>query len=513
MTPFHRPVFTAASAERWVRLAFAAGLCLSALMVWRSQVGGDQLNLLARGWRLYDAGEWIPYGNPMSTGGKAPGGVTSLLVGLPFFLWQDHRAPTLLILLTHVLAYLLLDRTLRTVLLPAERVGLALLYWLNPWRIYFSAFLWNPNYLFLLGAVHLWSTMAQRAERRFLPSFLHAAALVLAFQIHASFLLLAVASFLLWWRKAFKLHWPAAILGALLATIPLVPWLFALVQDPAILTDAKKGFLGRGIVLVLPLLRGLLYWFRYSSLAVAGRMATLNFTDVLGLHPWLDKGLSVLAQTLPAVTVLLPIVAGYRLARRYFRPLRAKLDPGLSRRGRLKAYAVRLLRAKLDPGLSGRGWLKAYAVYSFLAAVIVFSLSPTTIMMWQGVILLHAAILPVILWLGPLARSRFAPRLLSGTRAYFAAEIALIALMAFGSPHFRCKGHKEEFGFGFALRGDHPMLHALHIQETCPWPFDVARGWFPDVIEPEPAGGYLLSAQKVESRQEKSLRERLTGRE
>ena len=52
-------------------------------MVIRSQVGGDQLNLLARGWLLAARGQFIPYGNPLSTGGKAPGGITSLLVGLP----------------------------------------------------------------------------------------------------------------------------------------------------------------------------------------------------------------------------------------------------------------------------------------------------------------------------------------------------------------------------------------------------------------------------------------------
>lgn len=470
-----RTAFSPASADRFVRVAFVAGLLLSAIMVWRSQVGGDQLNLLARGWRLYSAGEWIPYGNPMSTGGKAPGGVTSLLVGLPLFLWQDHRAPTLLILLTHLLAYLLLDRTLRGILTPAERVALALLYWLNPWRVYFSAFLWNPNYLFLLGAIHLWSSLAQRPEKRFLPSFLQAAALVLAFQIHASFLLLAVASLLLWWRGAFKLHWLGAAAGGLLATLPLVPWLIGLFEDPTILTDAKKGFLGRGLLLVFPLLRGLLYWFRYASLAVSGRMATLNFTDVLGLHPWLDRAASILVQTLPAVTILLPILAGIRLARR----------------------SRRLLKDGFGAEISDRSWLKGYALYSFLAAVIVFSLSPTTIMMWQGVILLHAAILPLVLWLGPLARTRFSPRVRQGARLYFVAEVLLIATMAFGAPHYRCKGHKEEFGFGFALRGDHPMLHELHIQQTCPWPIDPAHGWFPDVIQPEPTPG---AAREPESR-------------
>ena len=99
---------------------FAVGLAIALLMLARSQVGGDQLNLLARGWLLAAKGHWISYGNPMSTGGKAPGGITSLLVGLPLLLWRDHRAASALVLLFHVLAYWLLDGTLKRILSPAS---------------------------------------------------------------------------------------------------------------------------------------------------------------------------------------------------------------------------------------------------------------------------------------------------------------------------------------------------------------------------------------------------------
>src|SRR5512134_3185773 len=82
------------AAARTIWLLFALGLAISVAMLVRSQVAGDQLNLLARGWLLAEEGRFIPYGNPMSTGGKAPGGVTTLLVGVPLMLWKDHRAPT-----------------------------------------------------------------------------------------------------------------------------------------------------------------------------------------------------------------------------------------------------------------------------------------------------------------------------------------------------------------------------------------------------------------------------------
>jgi len=145
-----------------------------------------------------------------------------LLVGLPLFLWRDHRAASALVLLFHVLAYGILDGSLKRILSSAERVLLALLYWLNPWQLYFAAFLWNPNYLYLFGAVHLWSALAQRERARFWPSLLHAAGLVLAFQIHASCVLLAAASVLLALRRYFRVHWTGALLGGSIAAIPLV---------------------------------------------------------------------------------------------------------------------------------------------------------------------------------------------------------------------------------------------------------------------------------------------------
>src|ERR1700694_3092722 len=112
-TPSRLSPAAAARTVRTLCALFALGVALAVLMVIRSQVGGDQLNLLARGWLLAARGQFIPYGNPMSTGGKAPGAMTTLLVALPLAVWRDHRAATALVVLCHLLAYLLLDRVLR----------------------------------------------------------------------------------------------------------------------------------------------------------------------------------------------------------------------------------------------------------------------------------------------------------------------------------------------------------------------------------------------------------------
>jgi hypothetical protein len=451
---------SSAAAARRVWILFAVGLGLAGLMLVRSQAGGDQLNLLARGWLLAAEGKWISYGNPMSTGGKAPGGITSLLVGLPLLIWRDHRAPSVLILLFHVLAYWLLDRTLKRVLSPGERVLLCMLYWLNPWQLYFASFLWNPNYLFLFGAIHLWSAFVQRDRARFWPSFLHAAGLVLALQIHASFLLLAVASFLLWLRRYFRVHWGGVAAGAVLAGLPLIPWALELAAHPAILTEAKKGFLGRGLILVLPLLRGLLYWLRYASLGLSERMADFDYSTLFGSDPGPGRVLTVFVQHVLAVSLVIPLLANVRLWR----------------------HLRRHWRKRLAPGISGRDWLHGYARIGFLAMVVAFALSPTTPMMWQGLILLHAAVLPVILWAGALSRTRFATWVARGTWAYAAVEITLLLAIAFGNPQYRCGGRTDRRDFGFPLRSDHPMFHQLKIQRTCPWPMNRPGGWWPDVL-------------------------------
>jgi hypothetical protein len=141
-------------------------------------------------------------------------------------------------------------------------------------------------------------------------------------------------------------------------------------------------------------------------------------------------------------------------------------------------------RRSLPATATDRAWLQGYAFWSFIAAVIVFSLSPTTIMMWQGLILLHAAILPVLLWAGALGRTRFRPRVDRGMRIYAAAEIVLLLLILLGSPQYRCGGHDPQGrdSFFFPLAHDHPMFHELNIQSTCPWPLNQPGKWWPDVL-------------------------------
>ena len=198
-----------------------------------------------------------------------------------------------------------------------------------------------------------------RERARFWPSFLHVAALGIAFQIHASCLLLAVASVLLGWRRYFRVHWPGALLGGLLAAVPLVPWAIEVTTHPAIVTEASKGFPGRGLILVYPLARPALLAALRLALGSAGWTASISRTFSAPTAGW---G---------------PTSSSRPRARRHV-VLAARESPSLAPR------PAAMFAAGLPPGSTDRAWLKGYARVCFVAPAIVFSLAPTTIMVWQG---------------------------------------------------------------------------------------------------------------------------------
>jgi hypothetical protein len=441
---------------------FVLGLVLSLLMVARSQVSGDQLNMLARGW-LFTHGEWVQFGLTTSANGKAPGGLASLLSGMPLLVWRDYRAPALLILLSQVVAYLLLDGTLRRALGERERLLFCVLYWLNPWRLYHSAFMWPANWLFLFGAVQLWAVYRQRRQPSFWASLLHVLALGAFLQLHASFILLVLAALLLVARGWFRPNWAGVALGAGLIALALIPWAEAAVANPALL-PGSKGFPFRGLILVFPLLRGVMYWLRYPSLSVGGDMTKFDFVPLLGdAGRWAGVPLSVMAIAVGVASVAAPAMAAVWMWRRNRRRWRQRL-----------------------PGISDRAWLHGYVIWTFAASVASYALSPTTIMAWQGFSILHAAVLPLLLWATMLLRSRTRARVERLARLWVAALVVLLVLMAVASPRYRRGGRDA---VGIKVHRDHPMYHELGILDHCSVTVDPTSTWMPDVFRPNPAEG------------------------
>lgn len=426
------PAVRSAGARTCWAVLFALGLILGGIMAWRSQVGGDQLNLLARGWLLAQRGVWVPYGNRTSAGGYEPGGLTSVLVGAPLLVWADYRAPVIAVLALAAVGYLLIDRVLPRTDGGRLRIVFAILYWLNPWRLAYSGHLLNPNYLLFFAAVHLATANRMRHRPRLWPSLLHGATWTLAIQLHPSAVMLAFASAILVWRRCIVLSAPGAACGALLGLATVAPYVAHALRDPSVIPGGE-GFIGRGLVFVFPVLRGVLYWLRYPSFAFSQKFLRLDFSPLLGA--WarpLEITLSAVQRVLDPLTVLVAVAANIWLFTRV-------------RRAGAHASTV--------------AWLRAYGAAVFGAALLSFALSPTTIMSWQCLPAFHAAVLPLTLWAGMLGRTRWRRVVDRGTRTWCALFILFALAIAFGAPIYRSGGREPE---RLILR-DHAMLDELGL--------------------------------------------------
>lgn len=441
-----------------------AGLAISVGLALKSQVSGDQLNMLARGW-LFAQGEWVHIGMTTSANGKAPGGALSVLAGVPLLLWSDHRAVALMVVLTHLLGFLLVDRLLRRYLGERERRLFAIVYWLGPWRLLYSCFVWNANLMPLFGSLHLVSSFAMREKPRPLVTLLHVLTLGLCAQIHASAAMLAILSTALVLTRTIRVHWGGAAIGAALVGMSLIPWLEEVIANPQLL-PAGKGFPFRGLVLVFPLLRGLLLWVRFPSLLITPRMQSYDFTALFG--PGADAVLVPMA-TAAAWLVGLASLALPLMALRWL----------LARGTRWGSYRV-------PPPGGARRWLVRFTLITFAVAAVAFAASPTTPMMWQGFAILPTIVLVLVLWGGIIARSHWSRLVPRVAAAWLAGALVISLLAAAGAPQYRRGGRQP---VTTVLRQDHPMLHQLNILNTTSVRVADDGTFTPDIFLPNPADG------------------------
>lgn len=448
-----------ATAARLTITIFLVGLALSVIMAARSQVGGDQLNMLGRGWLWAIEGELVPYGLPTSAGGKAPGTLTSYVVGLALRFWQHHRAPTLVLLVAHLIGYLLLDRMIGRELGAIGRLLFAILYWINPWRMYHSGFLWNANFMVPVGALHLWTIYRQRDRPRFWESFLQVLAIGLAAQIHASVVTLVILSLLLWWRGYFRFRWTGVIAACIVVGVSLIPWALAVLQDPSLLPQGSPSH-ARLQQAAVSLARGLGYWLRYPAMIASSTILCLDFGGSTAVLP-ADR-LRQLVQIMVGV-LSLPVV--------------------LWANGRLWRQATGWWR-RPPSGIPYRRWLDGVVRWSFVGTLLACLLTPTSVMSWQLLTVLHLAVLPVLLLGSDLLEEGRLREVRAGAAVFALSSLGLIIAISWGSPMFRCGGETcgSMNAAKHSLRSDHVILDELGINATCEVQVDQPEGWWPDVL-------------------------------
>jgi hypothetical protein len=402
-------------------LVLALGLALEVVCWARQSLLVDQLILLRIGADYVASGALPPVAKPRSGDGMIPGGLLGLVTGLPLRVWPDYRAPGLLFLFSRLLAVLLVSATLHRALGARLSMLFLLITWLSPWHISHAGFLWEPNLLMLPSALHLAACYALREERRFFPSAVIGVTIVLAFQIHASALILFLAAAVLIWRRLVHVDWRGIFAGALAGSSTLIATAAAFLGGdlPNVLPHRGSAEAPDLLLPAANVLKGFSYWLRLGTPDVGRRLRdTLYLGGGLdGEAPWFP---------LPRPVVMAVAVGAF---------LSIAFSAAASWRAWWREARARGARGADACDRSPAGWLRRYALSFFLASLLACAVSPVTMQSWHLLIALFAACLPVTFllgeWLASPARSRRIVAL-----AFMALHLSVSVLIAAGSPMF-----------------------------------------------------------------------------
>lgn len=401
----------------WLLLIFLAGLLIQTYMSIRSGMAGDQAHLLALGMRFVEGGPLEPFSKIMRGAGNN-GALLQLLIGIPLAVVADHRAPLVVIALFDIAAFVLLTSALRGAIGDRAALVYLFLFWLSPWRLYHSSFLWEPQYLFLPAALHLFACWRARERRSFVSSLAIAASVVLAMQLHNSFLILALMTLALALRRAIHLHWPGVLVGGLLAGLPLILTIAAFVEGTLPPNAELEGFIGKGLVTVAPMLKGLVYWVRLGSLDVGNPLVqTVFIEEGIARH----GAMTIVARIAQGIGIVTIIVATWASSW-YLAPL--------WRRWRARRADPTSAGSFEPQRESGWLWLRRYAIAGLLSLVASAALSPITLQGWMVVIALHAAVIPVACWLDERMPDRRRTIIIAGIAA---AQLLITLVVAHGN--------------------------------------------------------------------------------
>ena len=381
------------------------GLCLQVFLWSRHWIYGDQYALLTPAMEYVRSGELAPVSKGMSGGGRIPGTLLQLLVGIPLRLWEDYRAPALAVGLSHVVAVTLLVSTVTSALGTRFAAFFAAVYWLSPWRLYHAGFLWEPGFVFLPAALHMGCCWLLRSGSgahvsgepvaaagrlpiqspgvRLAASVGLGVVMVATLQIHASFLVLVVATALLMGTRRIRVQPVGAAAGAVLAGLTLVPTLLALGSNelPPVVPELDRR-VALPVLIVSNAGKAFAYWFRLGSADIGRRLRQTAW--VSESPPGTEPGLAVPSLFVTSVVVLsvASVVVAVYATWRYWRmpvPRSTAVEP-----------------AVIDPQV---GWVRAYVLAVLGAVLIAAAVSPVPIQGWHMVIALHAACIPVATWL------------------------------------------------------------------------------------------------------------------
>lgn len=358
-------------------LIFCVGTVLQCWLLSRAWIGCDQVALLALGEHFARTGELSVAAKGMSGGGMIPGSLLQILIGLPLKFLQHFRSPNVVLALFGLLSALPLYLVTRGL----GRFGLIYfaMYWLSPWRIYHAGVLWEPAYLFLPAILHLWCFWKLKDGISFTHSLILGAIFTVLPQLHGSFLIIWLLTLGLLAFKKMRLSILAFCVGLLLGSITLIPYLNAILNGTAPSSLPLNDYIGKSLVQVAPVLKGLLYWPRLGSLDIGVPLQQLIFLEDWEASPGITMIVVVLIRAMQAIGFITIVGAATAAWWMYKR-----------------RKTVRLSQLPKDAAIEN--WIWDYGLISLVALLIASALSPVTLQGWHVILVLHAAILPVAWW-------------------------------------------------------------------------------------------------------------------
>lgn len=360
-------------------LGFLVGLIFCFLYAQNQILTGDQTQMLYKGYLGAYQDTWLNFGNAASAVGNVPGSLSTWLIGGPLLIWDSPWSPMVLLIILRVVSLVLLDNVIKTIFAGEHRQLARLLflalYWLNPWFLY-DSLLYNPSYLCLFAAMHLWSATKMREHASFGHTFIHVLSIGLAMQLHYSWPILAVVSAYLLYRNMGKVSWLGAIAAVVVLILSLIPYLQELAVNESISRESDR-YIGYGLVHVYPVLKALLYWLRYGSMLFSNKVIAYGEFDWLTQIEWLKLTALSLWKTSIFLIGGISVVVSARL-------------------NWLCWLRIKPIILRSNHAMTSTQWIELYAFGAVIGVLISAALSPITFSYWHLIMVYPFAIIPIL---------------------------------------------------------------------------------------------------------------------
>ncbi len=388
-------------------------------------ITGDQLQMLDKGYLGAITGNFLPYGNAASTVGNVPGSLSSYIVGYPLTWYMHPIAPVALLIGLRVLSIFIFVNAVAQILKPRTVVIATLLYALSPWFLY-EELLYNPSYLAFGSAVFLNMLVRIRRKGRdvpYLTAFLASVMLSLSagfcLQLHFSWPVLVAICGILYLRRDIRISFLGIFVGLAIVAASLIPYINEVMVNEAIRENndqiAQERYLGYGLVHVYPVLKAVLYWFRFGSLLVTKKALV---PDVAADAPVYLEILRyvylVITQAIGGLTVLIAVYANYKVLSsspfahhegtdapvyleilRYVYLVITQAIGGLT--VLIAVYAnYKVLSSSPFAHHEGTSFIRSLTIASILAVMMAGAASTITFSYWHLILIFAFAMLPIL---------------------------------------------------------------------------------------------------------------------